>query len=236
MEYGGPQMLPVRHALASAEIPRHSHPQPYAALVLAGGYEEAGEAGRFRVSAGDVLVHAAFASHLDRAVDRRTVVLNLPLPLLWARSSMRGRTEAVDELARLAERDVAAAGELLRAALRPGARALAEPPDALATALSAAEGATVGAWADAQAVARTTAWRWFRGLYGVAPARFRVEARARRAWWRIVGSDEPLATIAGATGFADQAHMGREVRALTGRTPGAWRRMAVQHSFKTTAR
>jgi hypothetical protein len=38
-------------------MPRHRHLQRYAAIVLSGGYVEAGDAGRMRVRAGDVLVH-----------------------------------------------------------------------------------------------------------------------------------------------------------------------------------
>ncbi len=229
-------MLPARHALAPhADIPRHRHAHPYAALVLEGGYEEAGEAGRFRVAAGDVLIHAAFSSHLDRAPGPRTVVLNLPLPLLWARASARLATDAVDLVARLAERDLEAAGALLREHLRPGPRPLDDPPDSLAEALSSLDAPALHAWSGARSIARTTAWRWFRRLYGVAPARYRVEARARRAWWRVVDGPDSLASIAAAVGYADQAHMTRDVRALTGRTPGEWRRLGLQHSFKTLA-
>ncbi|WP_096327579.1 helix-turn-helix domain-containing protein [Nannocystis exedens] len=136
---------------------------------------------------------------------------------------------------RHAEVDLEAAGALLCAHLLPGARGLADLPDELAASLSAPDAPGVGDWAAAHRVSRATAWRWFHALYAVAPARYRVEARARRAWWRVVESDEPLATIAAAAGFADQAHMTRDIRALTGRTPGEWRRVGLQHSFKTAA-
>lgn len=216
---------------SGTDIPRHAHARPYAAVVLRGGYEEAGEGGRFRVEAGDVLVHAAFSSHLDRRPAAGTRVLNLPLPWLWTETSQHMRLADPDALARLAERDAVQAARLLRDGLSRGAAGLDEAPDALARALS--EGAAVGDWADRRGVARETAWRWFRSVYGVAPARYRVEARARRAWRRLAGGAESLAGIALSEGFADQAHMSRDVRALTGRSPGAWR--ALQHSFKTAA-
>ena len=57
-----------------AVLPRHRHDAPYAAVVLEGGYEEAGDGGRFRVRAGDVLIHGAFSAHLDRA-DRKAFEL-----------------------------------------------------------------------------------------------------------------------------------------------------------------
>ncbi len=215
------------------DIPRHAHAGAYAAVVLAGGYEEAGDGGRFRVEAGDVLVHAAFSSHLDRTPRPGTRVLNLPLPWLWTERSRRMRLGDPDAAARLAEGDAVAAARWLRSALEAGGEGLDDAPDRLASALSAVDPAGVAEWSDGRGVARETAWRWFSGAYGVGPARYRVEARARRAWRRLAGGDEGLAHIALSEGFADQAHMGRDVRALTGRTPGAWR--ALQHSFKTAA-
>jgi hypothetical protein len=47
-------------------IGRHVHTRAYAALVLSGCYEEAGDSGRHRVQAGNVVLHEAFEAHLDR--------------------------------------------------------------------------------------------------------------------------------------------------------------------------
>lgn len=214
-----------------AAIPRHGHAAPYAAVVLSGGYEEAGDGGRFRAKAGDVLVHTAFSTHLDRAPDCRTTVLNLPLPWLWAVGSGRMRLDDPDAVARLFQRDPSAAAGMLLATLRPGDEGLADEADAMARVLSGAEPPAVAAWAETAGISRETGWRRFRSAYGVAPARYRLEARARRAWRRLAGGGESLSEIALAEGFADQAHMTRDLRALTGRTPGHWR--AMQHSFKT---
>lgn len=213
-------------------LPRHGHAAPYAAVVLSGGYEEAGEGGRFRAEAGDVLIHAAFSAHLDRA-GRTTTVLNLPLPWLWASRSTRMAVDDLDAVARLAERDVRAAGVLLLESVRPGAAGLDDEADALAAALTGPEADPLTVWSDGRGVSRGTVWRRFRSAYGVAPARYRVEARARRAWRRLAEGSAAFTDIALAEGFADQAHMTRDVRALTGRTPGQWR--AVRHSFKTAA-
>ena len=102
-----------------AVLPRHRHDAPYAAVVLEGGYEEAGDGGRFRVQAGDVLIHSAFSAHLDRA-DRKTTVLNLPAPWFWTGGSTRMSVDDPDAVARQAERDIPAAGLLLFNSLRPG--------------------------------------------------------------------------------------------------------------------
>jgi hypothetical protein len=46
-------------------LPRHRHESGYLALVLSGGYEEAGDRGRFHVHAGNVVLHGAFEAHMD---------------------------------------------------------------------------------------------------------------------------------------------------------------------------
>jgi len=65
--------------------------------------------------------------------------------------------------------------------------------------------------------------RAFRQAWGVDARRYRCELRARNAWLQITTTTHSLASIAMATAFADQAHMTHGVRALTGRSPGAWR-------------
>lgn len=64
----------------ASEIVRQAHVGAYATLVLSGAYEEAGDAGRFKVAAGDVLIHAAFSAHRDIVARANTLVLDLPLP------------------------------------------------------------------------------------------------------------------------------------------------------------
>ncbi|HYC97589.1 AraC family transcriptional regulator [Brevundimonas sp.] len=224
---------PIDVLQPGAAIPRHRHDAPYAAVVLSGGYEEAGDGGRYLAEPGDVLIHAAFSAHLDRAPGRRTLVLNLPLPLLWARFSSRMRVDDPDAVARLAERNIRDGQALLLEALISGPEGFEDDADLLAKALSDSSPPPVSAWSREAGVVRQTAWRRFAGAYGTGPARYRVEARARRAWRRLVAGWEELSDIALAEGFADQAHMTRDVRALTGRTPGQWR--ALQHSFKTAA-
>jgi AraC-like DNA-binding protein len=159
-------------------------------------------------------------------------VLNLPLPWLWARVSTRMRIDDADALARLAEQDPRRGQALLLGALIPGAEGFGDEADALAGLLSRSS-TPVSGWSGERDVARQTAWRRFKAAYGVGPARYRVEARARRAWRRLVEGQEGLSDVAVAEGFADQAHMTRDVRSLTGRTPGQWR--ALHHSFKTRA-
>ncbi len=216
-------------------ILRHVHAQAYATVVLDGGYEEAGECGRWQVRAGDVLLHAPFSAHWDQAPRRGARLLNLPMPAS-VRQSACGSVDDPDLLVRLAERDPLEAAAALMQGWQPGQNGLADVPDLLAQALSDPHAPGVQAWSGQYGVSRETAFRWFRSAYGVAPTRYRIEARARLAWRMIVDCVASLAEVAAAAGYADQAHMSRDVKAFTGRAPGAWRAQpALQPLFKTGA-
>lgn len=212
-------------------LPRHAHSQAYAAVVLDGRFEQACETGRHRLSAGDVVVHSICSPHRHR-LDRPVEVLNLPLPPLYVGAVGPGRVAGLGDIIRLARKDRASAARELVAAFKPAGRGLQEPPDRLAARLRTEPFLRIGDWAREEGIARETAFRWFRQTYGVAPSRYRVEARARSAWKHILGTREPLAEVAAALGFADQAHMTRDVVALTGLTPARWRAQ-LQHPFKT---
>src|SRR5215469_5434913 len=70
----------LRQTIRASSLQRHVHSVPYAALVLSGGYEEAGDNGRFKVNAGDVVFHHQFEAHLNRFSKEGAIVLNLRLP------------------------------------------------------------------------------------------------------------------------------------------------------------
>jgi AraC-like DNA-binding protein len=213
-------------------IVRHCHAGAYAAVVLAGGYEEAGSEGRRLVRAGDVLVHHEFESHLDRIGTRGAEVLNIALPLdALPPDVCAGQIADPDTLARLYRTDPLAACALLLKELKPAASTAADWPDLLRERLASPQDVSLTHWAQEVRLARETVSRGFARAYGVSAAVFRLEARARRAWRRIVAEPTALATIAVEEGFSDQPHMTRAVAALTGQPPGAWRR--TSHAFKT---
>lgn len=216
-------------------LPRHLHTRPYATLVLEGGYEEAGERGRWRVRAGQVLIHASFSIHRNQSLEQGARLVNLPLPLITP-DTVCGTAMDADLIARLAERDRSEAAEALMEGWRESAEPLGEAPDQLAQVLSGADSMPIHDWSERRGVARQTVFRNFRALYGVSPTRYRVEARARRAWQLIVVGRSNLIDAALQAGYVDQAHMTRDMKKLTGRTPGAWAQSArLHHSSKTAA-
>ena len=136
--------------------------------------------------------------------------------------------DSVDELARAAEKDPVEATYALKRALKdkaafcPGQRN--DWPDLLLCDLSKHTCLEIGAWAEVNGLARETVCRGFATAYGTTPSVLRAELRARLAWLRITRTADYLCSIAVDTGFADQAHMTRWVRRITGATPAVWRR------------
>lgn len=205
---------------------RHRHADGYAALVLAGGYVEAGDRGRFHARPGLVLIHGAWESHMDAVAGCGAVVLNLPL--VFEVGFGVGEVEDPDGIARTAERDPAEAAGLLGVALRRADATLDDWPDLLAAALRDAPDLAVGAWAERAGLAPATVSRGFRQAFGTSPRRYRAEQRALAATRALLRRDDPPAALAAELGFVDQAHMSRAVGALTGLPPGRLRVKSVQ--------
>lgn len=223
----------LRH-LANELRDRHCHDDPFVAVVLSGGYQEAGDEGRWNVRAGDVLIHHAFESHLDRFDSRGAEVLVLPVPPALSRTgTMRGRVMDPDLLVRLAERDLGDAQAALAEQFAAGAVAPLDWPDALAADLRAMRDIPLGQWAEQAGVRPETLSRGFRLAYGCTPKAYRASARARAAVTALRESKAPFAAVAHQLGYADQAHMTRAVTMLTGLTPGGWRRRSTGFNTAT---
>lgn len=211
---------PIERLQARDRLARHAHVGAYATLVLDGGYVEYGETGRIEAEPGDVLVHGPFCAHADRAGRKGAQLLNLALPAR-ARTG-RARPADVDSLIRLAASDPADAMLAITALEIEPHTVCRDWPDLLAARLGQAP-------LDLSEVAREfglrpeSLARGFKARFGVSPRSYAAEARARRAWRRIVESGDSLSTVAQEMGFCDQPHMSRAVMRLTGRPPGAWR-------------
>jgi len=205
----------------AAPMPRHRHEEPYMAIVVAGGYLEAGDTGRFEARPGDVILHGAFEAHLDAFHAKGATVLNLPLGP--ASQSGAGRIDDVDAIIRLAERDPTKASVRAQSELRFDKPMLSDWPDQLADALRDDPDLAIADWAHDMGLAAASVSRGFAKAYGVSPKRFRLEARALHAVRALAGWEGTLAALAAEHGFADQAHLARSAVALTGIPPSRLR-------------
>lgn len=219
--------------IRASSLGRHHHRDAYAALVLSGGYEEAGDHGRFQVAAGEVVLHGRFEAHLDRFSASGAVLLNLRLPLDQTLMPGIARIEDPDLIARTAEKDRPLAARLLLATATKLRPAPADWPDELAAALLNNPSLALSRWAEHRGLAVWTVSRGFAQVFGIPPETFRARVRAHRAWKSIQTSGESLSTIAAHLGFSDHSHMTRSVGQLTGMTPRMWRSAA--NGFKTDA-
>jgi len=217
--------------IRASSLARHSHNSPYVALVLSGSYEEAGDLGRFHVRAGDVLLHDRFEAHIDRFAAAGATVLNLSLRPGQVFAPGAGAVSDPDLVARQAEQSRSAATELLLSLVQRCAAKIADWPDKLAADLIHDPSIRLSAWAEEEGLAPWTISRGFAQVFGISPEAFRARVRSRQAWKAVQRTERPLAEIALQSGFADQAHMTRSVKQVTGMSPQAWR---LANRFKTT--
>ena len=201
---------------------RHHHAAPYAALVIGGACDEAGDRGRFGATVGDVLVHDSFDGHGDAIGPEGATFINFvlvePLPGSF------GRVADVDAIIRAHERDPRDGAAELDRQFRPAERSHGDWPDLLAADLARERHLPIEEWAEVHRLHPGSVSRGFRLAYGVSPKRFRLEQIASRAARTIRRGGQSLAAIAADCGFADQAHMTRSLVALFGASPGTLRR------------
>ena len=121
------------------------------------------------------------------------------------------------------------AHELMRIVRRAASMSAADP---IGRALERAH--RVRGMATAFAIAeRTLRDRVVRQI-GLSPKRALSIARLHRALFGALGHRRSWAEVAYAAGYADQAHLSRECRALLGDSPSEWLARASADSFKTT--
>jgi AraC-like DNA-binding protein len=224
----------VWQTIRASAFGRHCHNEAYAAVVLSGCYEEAGDRGRFWVEAGDVILHDRFEAHLDRFPGSGAVVLNLGLHSNHSFTPGAWRVADPDLIIRTAEQNRAKASELLLLTVNEYHSKNAEWPDELAAAIIQDPSMILSQWAELRCLKPWAVSRGFYQVFGITPEAFRARTRAIHAWKAIQTTPEPLAQIACNLGFADQAHMTRGVKHTTGMAPAAWR--TVANRYKTRER
>lgn len=215
---------------------RHAHDEVQVSVIVRGAVEEDAAGTLNRGWSGDVIVKPAGTMHADAFDTTRIVCVDfdprsMELPLAgyaWhrvdraaaagfrmARRFLAGAeiSENLDELlAALVERPIRDRGAARRAASMLDERD-GEPLHI----------AAIAAELHLHPVYLT---RIFTEQWGCTPREYRQRLRAKAAVQQITSSVRPLAEIACATGFSDQAHMTRVVLKTTGLTPAALRRVA----------
>lgn len=227
----------------------HAHDTNGVTLVLAGGFRETARGREEDASALSVVVKPAGTIHADVVGPRgaRTIlveiddgagVLSDPRDLgVWrwihAGPGVRPLLElrrALTDLARGPDPEDLVL-ELLGEVTDVRAPQPGDAPDWVRRARErlddlAPEGIRVRDLAEGLGVHPVSLTRAFRRSYGVPVTVYRRRARLRRAAAQVTGSERRLSRIAHATGYADQAHMCREVRDATGLTPSRLRATA----------
>jgi AraC-like DNA-binding protein len=228
---GSDYFMSMWQTIRASEFRRHVHRHAYAAVVLSGSYEEAGDLGRLRVRAGDVILHEAFEAHLDRFPASGATVLNITLPANQIFQPGLGSVGDPDSIVRIAEKSEADAAMLLLSSTGTRDPEQHDWPDELASAILRNPSLNLSHWSQVHGIASWSLSRGFTQVFAVSPSAFRARARTRRAWKIIRATNAPLASIAAHCGFADQSHMTRSVKSMTGKPPRVWHMAA--NRFKT---
>ena len=214
--------FPIQRLQPSDGLPWHQHDEAYVAIVLQGGYSEAGDDGRRSVCAGDVVVHQPYCGHTNQFRQDGALVVNFALSHSQAAGLSSGQCDDPEALCATLRAEPDARAALLEQAI-VATCGVTDLPDLLAAALRTRTQVRLDAWAAAHGVAERTLRRQFALAYGVSAAAYRARARARRAWDAIAASDQSLADISYSLGFADQAHLSRSIRKLSAMVPTAVR-------------
>lgn len=232
----------------------HWHPGTQVSMVLRGSVEEGVGAREGQGTVGAVVVKPAGIVHRNVFGPTATRMLSLNVE---PGTELAGRWTAALQAWRWMEGGPAgrALWRLLSTARREPGRAprlladcLWEVVDALGEEGTAASPSPAPAWlrsvrdrlhdcagaappvrelAHAAGVHPVYLARVFRRAYGAPVTEYARRLRVRAAADRVACTELPLARIAFEAGFADQAHLTRELRRETGLTPGALRRAAA---------
>lgn len=228
---------------------KHTHESGHICVVLDGGFVERDGHGWRDVSAGTARVSGSARHDIDFSPGGATcLVMEIDAPIALPSSARFFENDL--ELGRIARRIGSAVhqndpaskvltDDLTTEFLAQISRRLigktASPPPWLERTRNlihdTAGSASVEALAREAGVHRVHLARTFRDHYGVAVTRYARSVRVQSALSLLTSTHLPLSRLAAESGYADQSHLTREVRAATGATPGAIRSML--HPFKT---
>lgn len=234
-----------------ASVPWHAHASPLLCLVVRGGFEERSRGRSRTLATGAVLFHPSDEPHAHRFHAPRTRCFSVQLGPAWLaeaapeerlrlggpRDQPRGRIawwarQLHEEFARGDDASalvlegllLAVLGELTRRPPRAESRRpiwLGRVCDLVEARLR--EPLRLTALAAELGVHPVHLSRTFRRAYGVSLSAYVLRRRVELACTALARADVPLARVAQEVGFADQSHLCRSFRRVTGLTPGAWR-------------
>jgi AraC family transcriptional regulator len=225
-------------------LPSHTHAQACIAVVLHGGFDGIWGGREGTASSGTLIVEPAGELHANRffAGSGAQVVAIQPVGELASGADQASRGARPDALGvgwrmavELSRPDdvtpIALEGlslELLAIASRAG-RAAEPRAGWLSRATEIVEEQytrplALGVIAAEVGVHPVHLARSFRSRHGLSVGAYLRAVRVHRAAERLANSDEPIAEVALAVGFADQSHLNRWFVRLVGATPAAYRR------------
>lgn len=223
-------------------LTRHAHRPGQVCFVLEGGYRERTIDGDSMLRPGDILFHAPGEWHTNAFPSDDTLALLISVePRRWLETSGRRpfRSAMLAAIARqvrmeLTREDAASTTALeglsllLLSRLARLSSPVSEPwwvGEAVLRIESRFHGPiSLSSLAGELGIHRATLAAGFRRFRRTSVGEHIRTVRVARASEELVRSRAPIDEIAQRTGFADQAHLGRVFKSLTGLTPGEYRR------------
>ena len=232
-------------------VPQHAHASPLWCLVLSGRLVEQSRGTTRTLGPGWVLLHPEDEPHAHRFESARTRCFTVQIGSGWLASASlerfrlaQPREEAGGRIAWLARqlyeefsrRDEASplvieglALAMLGEVSRPAAQSDSALPRWVGRVRELVEARLrhplrLTELAAELGVNPAHVSRTFRRAYGVTLSEYLLRRRVEIACAALADPEVPLAQVAHEAGFADQSHLCRSFRRVTGFTPGAWRR------------
>jgi AraC family transcriptional regulator len=234
---------------AGAVLPTHAHEYACVVVALEGAFHERFDASTRDVEPGTVVVRPAGEPHSDRFGAAGGRCLNVEVPPSWlARVADAPRSAAYSGPA------FAMVGRRLHAELLDGDDLSALSIESLLLRLfvdgsrerrrsgappwlarvrdrlrdDPAARVTLGELAASAGVHAVHLASAFRRFYGATVAGYVRQLRVELACRALAATSAPLAEVALVAGFADQSHLGRVFKRVTGMTPAAYRAAACR--------
>jgi AraC family transcriptional regulator len=218
-------------------LPAHTHERAYYALLLSGGYRESDRSASFESVPSSLVFHPPETTHADEIAPAGGVFFVIELGQSWLgrnrHETIRERPELVGDALALyrAHRSGVIpdleAEERLWSLAGDDTRNEAGVPAWLARVVDRlhdepAEPHTIAALAADANVHPVHLSRTFRARFGMTAGEYLHRLRVAFVM-RELARGHALSEVAYAAGFADQSHMTRVCRAMTGATPGELR-------------